>query len=514
MSVQQTIALYLDLNLSVRKYNILRSVVNALHKDCFPSYNRLVKEKQKYIPKTITVTETSAEVNLQELLQKTVESILNILKCTIESNSNLKLICKWGFDGSAGHSTYKQKFEDDNNATDEFLFFIAFVPLKLINLDSGYCLWQNDRSSSTLFCRPIKMIFSKENPELIRMEENNVNKIINSLNAYKTSYKNIYLTVSFQMLFTMFDGSVANVLSGTNACSKCFVCGASPKEMNEQSILNRPANIENYRFGMSSLHCWIRFFECLLHIAYRLPLKCWQVRGDDKKQIFQATKTRIQSEFKTKLGLVVDRPKPGYGSTNDGNTARRFFSNPDVSAEITGISKQLIVNFSIILRVIASGLSINTTTFSTLLNSTKQIYLDLYSWYYMPSSVHKVLVHGCNIIEFFDLPIGQLSEEALEARHKEIRKIRLYNARKSSRVSNNMDVIKKLVLTSDPELANFRKRFPNKNSQNDNAIKPYIITNEDNDCEESIPFDLVENLNMEVDESDDSSESDDSYEST
>lgn len=265
---------------------------------------------------------------------------------------------------------------------------------------------------------------------------------------------------------------------------------------------------------MSSLHCWIRFFECLLHIAYRLPLKCWQVRGDDKKQIFQATKTRIQSEFKTKLGLVVDRPKPGYGSTNDGNTARRFFSNPDVSAEITGISKQLIVNFSIILRVIASGLSINTTTFSTLLNSTKQIYLDLYSWYYMPSSVHKVLVHGCNIIEFFDLPIGQLSEEALEARHKEIRKIRLYNARKSSRVSNNMDVIKKLVLTSDPELANFRKRFPNKNSQNDNAIKPYIIPNEDNDCEESIPFDLVENLNMEVDESDDSSESDDSYEST
>ena len=41
------------------------------------------------------------------------------------------------------------------------------------------------------------------------------------------------------------------------------------------------------------------------------------------------------------MGLIVDKPKPGYGSTNDGNTARRFFQNPDLSAKITGINKQL-----------------------------------------------------------------------------------------------------------------------------------------------------------------------------
>lgn len=33
------------------------------------------------------------------------------------------------------------------------------------------------------------------------------------------------------------------------------------------------------------------------------------------------------------------------------------------------------------------------------------MYLIHYGWYYMPSTVHKVLVHGCDVIEFFNLPI-------------------------------------------------------------------------------------------------------------
>ncbi|KAK4884126.1 hypothetical protein RN001_000397 [Aquatica leii] len=43
------------------------------------------------------------------------------------------------------------------------------------------------------------------------------------------------------------------------------------------------------------------------------------------------------------MGLLVDKPKPGYGSTNDGNTARKFFSNP----------------FFIILRMLSSGFTID-----------------------------------------------------------------------------------------------------------------------------------------------------------
>lgn len=77
--------------------------------------------------------------------------------------------------------------------------------------------------------------------------------------------------------------------------------------------------------GMSTLHAWIRFFEWLLHVAYKLPLKKWQARGAEYKKNFETTKNEIKIKFKCQLGLIVDKPKPGYGNSNDGNTGRRFF---------------------------------------------------------------------------------------------------------------------------------------------------------------------------------------------
>lgn len=137
-----------------------------------------------------------------------------------------------------------------------------------------------------------------------------------------------------------------------------------------------------YAYGLSTLHLWIRCFECLLHIAYRLPLKTWQVKGDQAKQIIKGRKVNIQHQFKGQLGLNIDKPKSGFGSTNDGNTARRFFGNPESSSNITGINIQLIKNLGIILRVISSGLHINIYTFTSLINETKQMYLSLYAGYF------------------------------------------------------------------------------------------------------------------------------------
>ena len=35
----------------------------------------------------------------------------------------------------------------------------------------------------------------------------------------------------------------------------------------------------------------------------------------------------------------------------------------------------------------------------------------------MPASAHKILIHGADVMDTLLLPIGQLSEEALEAMH-------------------------------------------------------------------------------------------------
>ena len=78
----------------------------------------------------------------------------------------------------------------------------------------------------------------------------------------------------------------------------------------------------------------------------------------------------------------------------------------------------------------------------------------------MPSSVHKLLVHGTDIIKHFGLlPIGKLSEEASEARNKDFRKYRENHSRKVSRTATNEDILHNLLLSSDPKLTFLRPRM-------------------------------------------------------
>ena len=89
---------------------------------------------------------------------------------------------------------------------------------------------------------------------------------------------------------------------------------------NLDKVCNRPIQESNLIYGISPLHGWIKCFECLLHISYRLPIKAWQVKGDHKS-VVKERKEEIQKRFRKEMGLLVDVPKPGFGSTNDENTA-------------------------------------------------------------------------------------------------------------------------------------------------------------------------------------------------
>ncbi|XP_058981805.1 uncharacterized protein LOC131803914 [Musca domestica] len=80
ISVEKALALYVDMDLSVRQYNMMRNAVNAIHKNCFPSYYAIAEAKKKLIPENIEVTETSMNVPLQRLLDNTAKSILTKLQ--------------------------------------------------------------------------------------------------------------------------------------------------------------------------------------------------------------------------------------------------------------------------------------------------------------------------------------------------------------------------------------------------------------------------------------------------
>lgn len=467
LSDDAALSVLVEYKFSKRTYQGIRKVGKENHCKLYPSYNNVLKAKKRCYPlrTSITITESCAEVKLQALLNHTTERILFLQRevigtLTVENVRNMHLICKWGCDGSSGQSVYKQKFTEDGKS-DENVFFTSLVPLQLVCKDhesnTEIVVWKNPRPSSPRFCRPIRLQFLHENVESTVNEVDDIEKQVESLVSFTTQVHGMEICVKYSMTFTMIDNKVCNAVSGTKSTQRCYLCGATSKDFNNlDEILQKEVTEINLRFGMSTLHAWIRLFECCLHLSYRLKIKKWQVRTEEEKKITEECKKVIQKGFRLQLGLIVDRPKPGYGSTNDGNTARRFFENSSISATITGVSQCLINRFYVILQAISSGHNVKCDKFREYALETARKYVELYPWYYMPTSVHKLLIHGPEIIASALLPIGQLSEDAQEARNKDVKRFREDFSRKCSRENTMQDVFNRLMVTSDPYISSIR----------------------------------------------------------
>lgn len=118
----------------------------------------------------------------------------------------------------------------------------------------------------------------------------------------------------------MIDGKVCNAVTNTASPQRCYLCQATSKHFNNiDEMIKKTINEESVKFGMSTLHAWIRFFECCFHISYKLDIKKCQARTDKDKELTLIRKKNIQKGFREQLGLLVDEPKPGYGSSNDGS---------------------------------------------------------------------------------------------------------------------------------------------------------------------------------------------------
>lgn len=460
-SKERALAIYVSLNLSKCDYLTLRK--SAEQEGCFlyPSYYQIQQAKRECYPpqNSIMVTDTFAKITLQSLLDHTGRRILESLKCAV--TGKLVLIGKCGFDGASGQSNYKQKFEN-SELDDSSIFMTAYVPLKLFFLnDESNVLWENPRTSSPFYCRPVNFQFVKESKEIINNAWESLKDEINILTETKLSETT---SIKHTLLLTMIDGKICSTIAGSKSTMNCYICGAKPTEMNNLDLIAcKIPTQEYYKFGMSSLHAWIRTFECLIHISYNIGFQKWSARTTEEKNMKKNKKMLIQEGFKKELGLNVDMVKQGFGTTNDGNTARRFFENATKSAEITGLDINLIKRFYVILQTIASGRNIDICAFQSYAKETAQLYIKLYSWYYMPATVHKILLHGAEIIKTALLPIGYLSEEAAEARNKDFRKYREVRSRKCNRKFTNEDILNNLLISSDPVISNLR---PIKNKRN------------------------------------------------
>lgn len=158
----------------------------------------------------------------------------------------------------------------------------------------------------------------------------------------------------------------------------------------------------------------------------------------------------------------------------------------------------MIHRFNVILQTLSSGYDINVEEFEKYASVTKDMYMNLYGWYTLPVTVHKILIHGADIIKFHVVPIGQLTEEAMEARHKDCRRFREHNTQKNSRSKTNRDLMNMLLVSSDPLINSFRDKPQSRKA----VLNPDVISLLKGD----FPLPNSVNLNRIVDPEDDLTE--------
>ncbi|XP_047038984.1 uncharacterized protein LOC124643902 [Helicoverpa zea] len=230
--------------------------------------------------------------------------------------------------------------------------------------------------------------------------------------------------VTHDLMMTMVDVKICTYLSEAKSNAACYICLAKPTEMNNLELVEkRVTSPEMLKFGLSTLHARINVMGCLLNISYRLHIKKSSVRG----------KRRTKYSVKT--------------------------------ADITGLDAKLIHRFAVILQAITSGEDVDTVKFKDYAYKTAKRYVSMYNWYYMTATVHKLLLHGADIITCNAIVPHNLSEEASETCNKDFRRFREHNSRKKSRVSSNDDILNFLLLSSDPLISSIRPTFDAKKNK-------------------------------------------------
>jgi hypothetical protein len=314
--VANALAFVIDGRLSKKAYYQMTKQLKEVNNRGYPPYCQIVAEKKECYPPVHNthVSNNGAEIELQAILDLTLKRLCTILRnIEFKNGECLKARYKWGCDGSSGHNKYKQKLPSTvSDSYDESSVFIStFVLLDVYSKSENKLIWRNAKASSNTGCRPIKFEYIKETPSSIRQHVLHIEDQIDKLLSTEITFNNpsLNVTIEHEMHCTMIDGKVIYALTNTKSTQSCYICGKSSKEMNDLNLV-KPPNEEFYKYGMSSLHAWIRTFECFLKIAYKLPAKCWRYNAEIRP-LCDKRKKEIQHAFKTEIGLIVDQVKPG-----------------------------------------------------------------------------------------------------------------------------------------------------------------------------------------------------------
>ena len=454
MTASEGLGLLIDLDISHANYQSLQNSLHSKNVSILPSLKRIQEEKDNCIPKNITNTETLFQVDLQSMQDHTLQRLSGKIKEPIlKSRGNLlTMISKIGFDGQSGREPLNVKVPENENSKFESILHTAVSPLELTDAHKNV-IWSNPTPSSCFTCRPLRMAWEKETRESINAEYMRLVYEIENLEPTEICVDGKNYLVYHEILFTMLDGKSISALTNTPSSQTCPNCKAKPNdfEIYTKNPSKYPVHVYTLDFGMSPLHMYLRALEWILNIAYRLEIKVWKITKDRRPTV-KNLMLKIKEGFKKHLNLIVGRVNKGAGTSNTGNVARKIFDNPNVTADITGVDVRLISNIATMLSAINSGFRINVETYQAIGSQTAELAYELYSWYKMPQSMHRLCYHVADYVSGCPVTIGQTSEEAIETSHKMALHALKHHSRQHSYKTMTGDMARYRLMQTDPQI--------------------------------------------------------------
>lgn len=127
----EALAFIIDTRMTKDSYHKTRLGAKQRGANIYPSYDRIRLAKEKCYPESIEISEDKASVSLQPLLDHTLSRLCKTFEFDNNINfeevySEFNFLCKWGCDGSSGHSEYHQTFNGENKTDGSFFYFLWF----------------------------------------------------------------------------------------------------------------------------------------------------------------------------------------------------------------------------------------------------------------------------------------------------------------------------------------------------------------------------------------------------
>ena len=219
--------------------------------------------------------------------------------------------------------------------------------------------------------------------------------------------------------------------------------------------------------------------ELGLNIAEKSDFKRFFARTKRQKALRKRRHNYIMRRIHTRHGFWVNKPLPGShgGSSNTGNTARRYYKHARSIAEILKIPYEFIKGLGVIWEIIRCPFAIDSTKAQEKADEVLDMYFRFFKtteaekrerrskklskplevWYKISSSVHKILKHMKLLLDNCPVPPGMVSEEGPECNNGRLRSILDKLTRKMSRLKMLTDLVNRLLLISDPLMLEFVK---------------------------------------------------------